>query len=106
MLTSSRLRGRRIQTSELLKRIRGEINTNLEKQKDRSSQQQRQESLLGIIGRFNLLVSQSFLYICVEQFTIVMVGLQYKSMTTIFSIWYINTNQPIEHKIEKIVCAT
>jgi hypothetical protein len=41
---------------------------------------------LRIIGRLNLMVSQPFLYICVGQYTIVMVRLQYKSMTTIFPI--------------------
>jgi hypothetical protein len=39
-----------------------------------------------IIERLNLLVSQPFLYICVGQYTIVMVRLQHKSITTIFSI--------------------
>jgi hypothetical protein len=41
---------------------------------------------LRIIERLNLLVSQPFLYICVGQYTIVMVRLQHKSITTIFSI--------------------
>jgi len=34
------------------------------------------DSKLRIIGRLDLLVSQTFLYICVGQYTIVMVGLQ------------------------------
>ena len=41
---------------------------------------------LRIIERLNLLVSQPFLYICVGQYTIVMVRLQHKSITTIFFI--------------------
>ena len=44
------------------------------------------DTKLRIIGRLNLMVSQPFLYICVGQYTIVMVRLQYKSMTTIFPI--------------------
>jgi len=44
------------------------------------------DTKLRIIGRLNLMVSQPFLYICVEQYTIVMVKLQYMSMTTIFPI--------------------
>ena len=35
-----------------------------------------------IIRRFNLLVSHPCLYICVGQYTIVMVRLQHKSITT------------------------
>jgi hypothetical protein len=44
------------------------------------------DTKLRIIERLDLLVSQPFLYICVGQYTIVMVGLQYKNMTTIFLI--------------------
>jgi hypothetical protein len=44
------------------------------------------DTKLRIIGRLNLMVSQPFLYICVGQYTIVMVKLQYMSMTTIFPI--------------------
>ena len=48
------------------------------------------DTKLRIIGRLDLLVSQPFLYIYVGQYTIVMVGLQYKSMTTIFPTSYIS----------------
>ena len=44
------------------------------------------DTKLRIIERRNVLVSQPFLYIYVGKYTIVMVGLQYKSMTIIFSI--------------------